>query len=116
MAACAALTLVAACGTESDDDDGGDDSAASFTPPDLPMLEELGDPEGELNILAWAGYAEDGSTDPAYDWVTPFEEYRLPGQLEVLRHVGRGGQPDEDRGVRRRVGLWGRLAADDRRR
>jgi putative spermidine/putrescine transport system substrate-binding protein len=74
VAACAALTLVAACGTESDDDDGGDDSAASFTPPDLPMLEELGDPEGELNILAWAGYAEDGSTDPAYDWVTPFEE------------------------------------------
>src|ERR671912_3072856 len=74
VAACAALTLVAACGTESDDDDGGSDDAAGFTPPDLPMLEELGDPEGELNILAWAGYAEDGSTDPAYDWVTPFED------------------------------------------
>jgi len=29
--------------------------------------------EGALNIVAWAGYAEDGSTDPAYDWVTPFE-------------------------------------------
>ncbi|MEY4339982.1 MAG: hypothetical protein RLZ14_1832, partial [Actinomycetota bacterium] len=29
--------------------------------------------EGQLNIVAWAGYAEDGSTDPAYDWVTPFE-------------------------------------------
>ncbi len=29
--------------------------------------------EGSLNIVAWAGYAEDGSTDPAYDWVTPFE-------------------------------------------
>ncbi len=35
---------------------------------------ELGEGEGELNIIAWAGYVEDGSTDPAYDWVTPFEE------------------------------------------
>ena len=30
--------------------------------------------EGEVNLVAWAGYAEDGSTDPTYDWVTPFEE------------------------------------------
>jgi putative spermidine/putrescine transport system substrate-binding protein len=74
VAACAALTLIAACGTESDDDDSGGTDGAAFTPPDLPMLEELGEPEGELNILAWAGYAEDGSADPAYDWVTPFEE------------------------------------------
>ena len=34
----------------------------------------VGDGEGALNILAWPGYAEDGSTDPAVDWVTPFEE------------------------------------------
>ena len=27
-----------------------------------------------MNIIAWAGYVEDGSTDPAVDWVTPFEE------------------------------------------
>ena len=30
--------------------------------------------EGEVNIIAWAGYIEDGSTDEAYDWVTQFEE------------------------------------------
>ena len=30
--------------------------------------------EGEVNILAWPGYAEDGSTDKSVDWVTPFEE------------------------------------------
>jgi len=34
----------------------------------------VGDGEGEVNILAWPGYVEDGSTDPAVDWVTPFEE------------------------------------------
>ena len=34
----------------------------------------VGPGEGELNIIVWAGYAEDGSTDPAVDWVTPFEK------------------------------------------
>ncbi|HYG94436.1 MAG TPA: ABC transporter substrate-binding protein [Nocardioides sp.] len=74
-AACAALTLVAACGTSDDGDDGGGSTGAGgFTAPDLPMMEELGEGEGEVNILAWPGYAEDGSTDPNVDWVTPFEE------------------------------------------
>ena len=35
---------------------------------------ELGENEGELNLIIWAGYAERGENDPAYDWVTPFEE------------------------------------------
>ncbi|MGH7482164.1 MAG: spermidine/putrescine ABC transporter substrate-binding protein, partial [Longimicrobiales bacterium] len=38
------------------------------------MLTELGDGEGELNLVIWAGYAEDGSAFPDFDWVTPFEE------------------------------------------
>ena len=33
----------------------------------------VGDTTGTINILAWPGYAEDGSTDPNVDWVTPFE-------------------------------------------
>lgn len=33
----------------------------------------VGDGEGAISILAWPGYAENGSTDPAVDWVTPFE-------------------------------------------
>ncbi len=37
-------------------------------------LTELGEGEGEVNLIAWAGYVEDGSTDPEVDWVTPFEE------------------------------------------
>jgi putative spermidine/putrescine transport system substrate-binding protein len=45
--------------------DGGDAGAA---------MTELGEGEGEVNLIAWAGYVEDGSTDPAVDWVTPFEE------------------------------------------
>jgi len=38
------------------------------------MMEKLGDPEKTVSLLGWPGYAEDGSTDPAYDWVTPFEK------------------------------------------
>ena len=38
------------------------------------MPTELGEGEGEVNLIAWAGYVEDGSTDPNYDWVTPFED------------------------------------------
>jgi putative spermidine/putrescine transport system substrate-binding protein len=53
------------CGGDDDDDGGGDESAA---------LTELGEPEGEVNLVAWAGYVEDGSTDPKVDWVTPFEQ------------------------------------------
>ena len=34
----------------------------------------VGEGEGELDLIAWAGYVEDGSTDPAVDWVTSFEE------------------------------------------
>lgn len=37
-------------------------------------LTELGEPEGELNIVAWAGYVEDGANDPGIDWVSSFEE------------------------------------------
>ena len=51
--------ILAACGT------GGGQSE---------MLQELGEGEGELNLVIWAGYAEDGSAFPDFDWVTPFEE------------------------------------------
>jgi putative spermidine/putrescine transport system substrate-binding protein len=37
-------------------------------------LTELGTPEGEVNIVAWPYYVEDGSNDPAADWVTGFVE------------------------------------------
>ncbi|MFN2617230.1 MAG: ABC transporter substrate-binding protein [Thermoleophilaceae bacterium] len=47
---------------------GGDDQGKGKA------LKKLGKGEGKLSIIAWAGYAEDGSTDPKVDWVTPFEK------------------------------------------
>ena len=42
------------------------------TVPKVPMLKALGKGEGALNIVVWAGYAENGSTDKTVDWVNPF--------------------------------------------
>lgn len=38
------------------------------------MKKDIGAGEGEVSIIAWAGYVERGETDPAYDWVTEFEK------------------------------------------
>ena len=53
---------------------GGTKADAGFKVPKVPMAQSVGAGEGKLNIIAWAGYAEDGSTDPKVDWVTPFEK------------------------------------------
>ena len=60
--ACVLALVGAACGGDDDDDAGGQ------------ALTEVGDGEGALNLIVWAGYAEDGSTDPAYNWVKPFTD------------------------------------------
>ena len=50
------------------------DAASSSGVPDVPMMETLGEGEGQVNLVAWAGYVENGSTDKNVDWVTGFEK------------------------------------------
>lgn len=38
------------------------------------MKKEVGAGEGQVDIVAWAGYIENGATDKAYDWVSDFEK------------------------------------------
>src|SRR6188472_179508 len=52
---------------------GGDDSSDS-TSAGGEMLSEVGKGEGELNLICWASYCEDGSTDPDVDWISDFEK------------------------------------------
>jgi putative spermidine/putrescine transport system substrate-binding protein len=49
-------------------------SGSRAAPPKESMLKSLGKGEGALNIIVWAGYAEDGSDDKTVDWVHPFEQ------------------------------------------
>ncbi len=60
---------LAACG-------GGTTAApgAGAAPGGTAYAGPVGQGEGKLSVLAWPGYAEDGSTDPKIDWVTPFEQ------------------------------------------
>jgi putative spermidine/putrescine transport system substrate-binding protein len=74
VVACIAAFGVAACGSSDNGGSTGSASGSGLNPPKLPIQKSIGPGEGQLNIIAWAGYAEDGSTDPKVDWVTPFEK------------------------------------------
>jgi putative spermidine/putrescine transport system substrate-binding protein len=64
VAAVATLALLAsACGGKTSTSSGGPKA-----------LQSIGKSEGRLNLIAWGGYVEDGSNDPDYDWVHPFEQ------------------------------------------
>lgn len=49
-------------------------TATSFATSSMAQMTAIGDGEGALSIVAWAGYIERGETDPAFDWVTKFEK------------------------------------------
>jgi len=53
---------------------GGTASEPATSQNAVDVVDEIGEPEGELNLVIWGGYAEKGANDPAYDWVTPFED------------------------------------------
>ncbi|MET7287112.1 ABC transporter substrate-binding protein [Streptomyces sp. NPDC005573] len=69
-AGCAVLLLATACGSSG----SGGSSATGLNPPDLKAPTKLGKTEGQVNLIAWAGYVEDGSNDPKVDWVSDFEK------------------------------------------
>jgi putative spermidine/putrescine transport system substrate-binding protein len=67
--ATAALALAGCGGSGGSAGTGGKAKA-----PSIAAATSVGAGEGELNIIAWAGYAENGSNDPKVDWVTPFQQ------------------------------------------
>src|SRR3954464_15115670 len=71
--AASALLVLTACGGGSSKGGSGNNNAAPPVP-NVPKLQSLGATEGSLNIIAWAGYAENGSNDKTVDWVHPFEK------------------------------------------
>ena len=65
--------VVAGCGGD-DDEESTSGGTQVQAPEGAEMMQELGEGEGEVNLIAWGGYVEDGSTDPKVDWVSSFEE------------------------------------------
>jgi putative spermidine/putrescine transport system substrate-binding protein len=76
IVAMAAVSLLAAgCGDKNGGTShSGGTNDAGFTPPKIAAMKALGPGEGQVNLVAWAGYAEDGSNDKTVDWVHPFEK------------------------------------------
>ncbi|MCW2572266.1 MAG: spermidine/putrescine transporter substrate-binding protein, partial [Frankiales bacterium] len=68
----AGLLVLAGCGGSS----GGAAKASDSAPPvpKVAMLDAVGAGEGQLDLVNWAGYAEDGTNDKTVDWVHPFEK------------------------------------------
>jgi putative spermidine/putrescine transport system substrate-binding protein len=69
LAVLGVLALVAAaCGEDEPGGGGGPVEPAT-------VFNEIGELEGQLELIAWHGYTEDGTTEgyEEYDWVTPFE-------------------------------------------
>src|SRR5262245_40207208 len=58
----AIMLVIAGCG-------GGDDNNETTT-----ALTSVGAGEGQLNIICWASYCENGTVTKGIDWVTPFEQ------------------------------------------
>src|SRR5215218_1522101 len=55
-------------------DDSSNTSSGGVKAPEGPKAAtSVGKGEGQVNLIAWAGYVEDGSTDPKVDWVSDFE-------------------------------------------
>ncbi len=69
--ACAA-TVLAGCSNSTTS--GGGSETGSGGAPKMAPATAVGNGEGKLNLIAWPGYAEDGSNDPKVDWVHPFEK------------------------------------------
>jgi len=71
--AVSAVLLISSC-SASKSSSSATASGSRAAPPKESMLKALGKGEGALNIIVWAGYAEDGSDDKTVDWVHPFEQ------------------------------------------
>jgi len=89
----AAALIMAMVGIGCGDDDGGGGGGEA--------LSEIGEPEGEVDLIAWAGYVEDGSTDPKVDWVSDFEKQtgcqvnvKVAGTSDEMVQLMRTGQYD----------------------
>jgi putative spermidine/putrescine transport system substrate-binding protein len=67
------LLVLSACGSGSGS--GGTGSGpGGAKPPKIDKLASLGNGEGQVDIVAWAGYVENGSNDPKVNWVSDFEK------------------------------------------
>ena len=98
VALLAAVGLLAACGSTGSSSTGATTTAGLKVPTaNLPVLQKIGKGEGQLNLIAWAGYLQP-------EWVKPFETQtgcqvnakyaNTSDEMVALMNNGGGGQYD----------------------
>ncbi len=102
--AAAAVTALAGCGSGSSggtSPGGGGSTANRAAPPSIPVQQSVGQGEGEVDLVSWAGYVMDGSKSGDPDWVTPFEKQtgckvnnKVAGSSDEMVTLMKGGQYD----------------------
>ena len=94
-----AVLAVVAAGCGGDDDSSSSSTQIEGLGSTLEEIQANAKEEGEVNLVNWAGYVEK-------DWVDAVRAADgLQGQLEGRRQLGRDGDADEDRQLRRRLGV-----------
>jgi putative spermidine/putrescine transport system substrate-binding protein len=82
---------------------GAPATAAATEAPSVDIVSSIGPGEGQLDLIVWPGYAENGSNEPTYDWVNPFEAKtgcKVTSRLEagssdeMVTLIRQGGQYD----------------------
>ena len=91
MAAASALVLT---GCSSDAGGGGGEGGLSIDVPDVPMLEELGEGEGQVNIVAWSGFVEPAWSDQFTAETGCVVNRRVAGTSDEMVTLMRTGEYD----------------------
>ena len=94
------LFLVACSDDEIKDSSSGGATGGTTSATDG-ALQALGASEGQVNLIAWAGYVEKGETDPRIDWVSQFEKAenckvttKVVGSSEEMVNLMKTGEYD----------------------
>lgn len=87
--ASAALLVLAGCSSDGQSGDG-----LFIDVPDVPMLEELGEPEGSLDIVAWSGFVEPAWADTFTENTGCVVNRRVAGTSDEMVTLMRTGEYD----------------------
>ncbi|RZT62168.1 putative spermidine/putrescine transport system substrate-binding protein [Microcella alkaliphila] len=87
--ASAALLVLAGCSSDGQSGDG-----LFIDVPDIPMAEELGEPEGQLDIVAWSGFVEPAWADQFTEDTGCVVNRRVAGTSDEMVTLMRTGEYD----------------------
>lgn len=93
MTAVAVLTL-SACSGGTEEAGTGEDGELQIEVPDVPMHEEMGDYEGEVNIVAWSGFVEPAWSDAFTAETGCVVNRRVAGTSDEMVQLMRTGDYD----------------------